>query len=79
MQRTFSEVQAERPIEIIDLSDLSTASAVAVAQTGLQSVKGAIQVILAAIFSGQTAPASFRDQVEAGLNLADSALSNITE
>ncbi|KAJ7235303.1 hypothetical protein B0H12DRAFT_1027479, partial [Mycena haematopus] len=66
-------------ISQINATDLSTASAVAVAQTGLQSVNSAIQEILTALFAGQTAPTNFRDQVTAGLNLANSALSNITE
>ncbi|KAF7354638.1 hypothetical protein MSAN_01377300 [Mycena sanguinolenta] len=75
----FDVAGTQQLVSQINATDLSTASAVAVAQTGLQSVNGAIQVILAAIFSGQTAPANFRDQVEAGLNLANSALSNITD
>ncbi|KAJ6449849.1 hypothetical protein C8R45DRAFT_849448, partial [Mycena sanguinolenta] len=54
-------------------------AALSQSQTGLQSVNRAMQVILGAIFSGQNAPASFRDLVEAGLSLADSALRNITD
>ncbi|KAF7351713.1 hypothetical protein MSAN_01604500 [Mycena sanguinolenta] len=75
----FDVAGTQQLVSQINATDLDTASAVAVAQTGLQSVNSAIQVILAAIFSGQTAPASFRDQVEAGLNLAKFALGNITD
>ncbi|KAF7351714.1 hypothetical protein MSAN_01604600 [Mycena sanguinolenta] len=75
----FDVAGTQQLVSQINATDLDTASAVAVAQTGLQSVNSAIQVILAAIFSGQTAPASFRDQVEAGLNLANFALGNITD
>ncbi|KAF8198745.1 hypothetical protein K438DRAFT_1966707 [Mycena galopus ATCC 62051] len=60
-------------------SDLATATAVADAQVGLQSVNSAIQVILGAIFANQTAPANFRDQVSAGLDAARSALATITD
>ncbi|KAJ6450904.1 hypothetical protein C8R45DRAFT_1223956 [Mycena sanguinolenta] len=75
----FDVAGTQQLVSQINTTDLDTASAVAVAQTGLQSVNSAIQMILGAIFSGQTAPASFRDQVSAGLDLADSALSNITD
>jgi hypothetical protein len=64
---------------ILNSSDLTTTSAVAVAQAGLQSVDNAIQDILAAIFAGKTAPADSRDQVSDGLNTANSALALIKE
>ncbi|KAF8194417.1 hypothetical protein K438DRAFT_2017477 [Mycena galopus ATCC 62051] len=63
----------------INATDLVTATAVADAQVGLQSVNSAIQVILGAIFANQTAPADFRVQVSAGLDAARSALATITE
>ncbi|KAJ7081432.1 hypothetical protein C8R44DRAFT_823593 [Mycena epipterygia] len=54
-----------------ELSELSTASAVDVAQAGLNSVDEGIQAILTAIFNNQTAPASSRDQVWMGLAAAN--------
>ncbi|KAJ7722651.1 hypothetical protein DFH07DRAFT_286422 [Mycena maculata] len=63
----------------INSTDLSTATSVAVAQTGLESVNDAIQTILAAVFTNQTAPAASRDQVSAGLDQALYALNNITD
>ncbi|KAJ7268215.1 hypothetical protein B0H12DRAFT_97026 [Mycena haematopus] len=75
----FDVAATQKLISQINSTDIDTASAVAVAQVGLQSVNSAIQDILAAIFTGQTAPADSRDQVSAGLDLANSALSNITD
>ncbi|KAJ7083234.1 hypothetical protein C8R44DRAFT_753536 [Mycena epipterygia] len=62
-----------------ELSELSTATAVAVAQAGLNSVDEGIQAILTAIFNNQTAPASSRDQVGMGLAAAQTALGTITD
>ncbi|KAJ6478988.1 hypothetical protein C8R45DRAFT_779667, partial [Mycena sanguinolenta] len=70
----FDVAGTQQLVSQINATDLQTASAVAVAQTGLQSVNSAIQIILAAIFSGQAAPTNFRDDVVEGLNLATSAL-----
>ncbi|KAJ7081425.1 hypothetical protein C8R44DRAFT_722501 [Mycena epipterygia] len=66
-------------IEQLNTTELSTASAVAVAQAGLNSVDEGIQAILTAIFNNQTAPASSRDQVGMGLAAAQTALGTITD
>ncbi|KAJ6615529.1 hypothetical protein B0H10DRAFT_1801323 [Mycena sp. CBHHK59/15] len=70
---------AETLISQLNTTDLSTASSVAVAQAGLKSVGDGIQAILLAVFSGQTAPASSRDQVGMGLATAQKALATITD
>jgi len=56
----------------------SDATAVGFAGTALDSASAGIKTIAASILTGQTAPASARDQVGAGLKNALSALSNIT-
>jgi len=56
----------------------SDATAVASAGTALDSASAGIKTIAASLLTGQTAPASARDQVGAGLNNALSALSNVT-
>ncbi|KAJ7667107.1 hypothetical protein B0H17DRAFT_913301, partial [Mycena rosella] len=63
----------------LNTTELSTATAVAVAQAGLKSIDDGIQTILTAVFSGQTAPASSRDQVSDGLAAAQMGLSMITD
>ncbi|KAF8198735.1 hypothetical protein K438DRAFT_1583924, partial [Mycena galopus ATCC 62051] len=75
----FDVAGTQSLVSQINATDLATATAVADAQVGLQSVNSAIQVILGAIFANQTAPADFRDQVSAGLDAARSALATITE
>ncbi|KAF7331090.1 hypothetical protein MVEN_02449300 [Mycena venus] len=75
----FDVAATQKLVGQINSTDLATASAVAVAQTGLDSVNSAIQDILAAVFAGQTAPAASRDQVSQGLNTANSALSLIKD
>ncbi|KAJ7911087.1 hypothetical protein B0H13DRAFT_2191855 [Mycena leptocephala] len=75
----FDVAATQKLVSQINATDLETATSVAVAQAGLQSVDSAIQDILAAIFSGQTAPANSRDQVSQGLNAANSALSMIKD
>ncbi|KAJ7457898.1 hypothetical protein FB451DRAFT_1142558 [Mycena latifolia] len=78
--KIISDVAAiETLIGQLNTTELSTASAVAVAQAGLKSVDAGIQTILTAVFSGQTAPASSRDQVGTGLATAQQALSLITD
>ncbi|KAF8198685.1 hypothetical protein K438DRAFT_1966648 [Mycena galopus ATCC 62051] len=75
----FDVAGTQSLVSQINATDLATATAVADAQVGLQSVNSAIQVILGAIFANQTAPADFRDQVSAGLDAARSALATITD
>ncbi|KAJ7304633.1 hypothetical protein DFH08DRAFT_793627 [Mycena albidolilacea] len=75
----FDVAATQKLVSQINSTDLATASAVAVAQAGLQSVNSAIQDILAAVFAGQTAPADSRDQVSQGLNTANSALNLIKD
>ncbi|KAJ7755192.1 hypothetical protein B0H16DRAFT_1458737 [Mycena metata] len=58
----------------INTTDLATASAVGVAQAGLNSINSAIEDILTAVFANQTSPADSRNQLEQGLNTANSAL-----
>ncbi|KAJ7190763.1 hypothetical protein GGX14DRAFT_579561 [Mycena pura] len=70
---------AETLLGQINATDLATASAVAVAQTGLKSVDTAIQTILAAVLQGNTAPPETRDQVGNGLTAAQTALKSITD
>ncbi|KAJ7432567.1 hypothetical protein FB451DRAFT_1111483 [Mycena latifolia] len=78
--KIISDVAAtETLISQLNTTELSTATAVAVAQAGLKSVDDGIQTILTAVFSGQTAPASSRDQVGTGLATAQQALSLITD
>ncbi|KAJ7886217.1 hypothetical protein B0H14DRAFT_2498662 [Mycena olivaceomarginata] len=75
----FDVAATQKLVSQINSTDLTTTSAVAVAQAGLQSVDNAIQDILAAIFAGKTAPADSRDQVSDGLNTANSALALIKD
>ncbi|KAJ6583073.1 hypothetical protein DFH09DRAFT_1360337 [Mycena vulgaris] len=70
---------AQTLIGQLNTTGLPTAAAVAVAQAGLQSVDEAIQDILTAVFTGQTAPANSRDQVAQGLKAAQSALAVVTD
>ncbi|KAJ6554036.1 hypothetical protein DFH09DRAFT_1085429 [Mycena vulgaris] len=70
---------AQTLIGQLNTTELSTAAAVAVAQAGLKSVDEGIQTILTAIFTGQTAPASSRDQVGTGLATAQQALAVIAD
>ncbi|KAJ7735123.1 hypothetical protein DFH07DRAFT_928211 [Mycena maculata] len=60
-------------------TDPTTATQVAAAQAGLSSASDGIKTIAAALFTGQTAPASARTQVQTGLLAAQSALGNITD
>ncbi|KAJ7661484.1 hypothetical protein DFH06DRAFT_1325770 [Mycena polygramma] len=75
----FDVAQTQKLVAQINLTDLATASSVAVAQTGLTSMNDAIQEILAALVNNQTAPANFRDQVSQGINATRSALQQITD
>lgn len=59
------------------LSDSAVTSATTAAQSGLSSAGDGIKTIAAALISGQTAPASARDQVGAGLTAAGTALNGI--
>ncbi|KAJ6544209.1 hypothetical protein B0H19DRAFT_1267503 [Mycena capillaripes] len=78
--RIISDLAAtQKLVGQINSTDLATASAVAVAQVGLQSVGNAIQDILVAVLNGQTAPASSRDQVDQGALAANQSLSLITD
>ncbi|KAJ7032826.1 hypothetical protein C8F04DRAFT_1235208 [Mycena alexandri] len=78
--KIISDIAAAQPlISQINTTDLVTASAVAMAQTGLMSTNAAIQDILTAVFANQTAPANSGDQVGLGVNGAHNALSTITD
>ncbi|KZV91354.1 hypothetical protein EXIGLDRAFT_719417 [Exidia glandulosa HHB12029] len=55
-----------------------TASAADDALTGLDGASSGIKTIALALVSGQTAPADARDQVEAGLTQAKTALDSIS-
>ncbi|KAJ7697665.1 hypothetical protein B0H17DRAFT_1007088 [Mycena rosella] len=78
--RIISDISgAETLIGQLNTTELSTATAVAVAQAGLKSVDSAIQDILTAVFAGQTAPANSRAQVDAGVNTTLNALAMITD
>ncbi|KAF7349113.1 hypothetical protein MVEN_01433500 [Mycena venus] len=63
----------------IDTTDPATASAVTAAQAGLSSASDGIKTIAQSLVTGQTAPASARDQVGAGLLAAQTALTGITD
>jgi hypothetical protein len=54
------------------------AATIGTASSALQSASDGIKTIAGALLSGQTAPASARDQVGTGLETALSALSNVT-
>ncbi|KAJ7983113.1 hypothetical protein DFH06DRAFT_1318574 [Mycena polygramma] len=75
----FDVAQTQKLVAQINSTDLTTASSVAVAQTGLTSMNDAIQEILAALVNNQTAPTNFRDQVSQGINATRSALQQITD
>ncbi|KAJ7453300.1 hypothetical protein B0H11DRAFT_1927036 [Mycena galericulata] len=70
---------AQTLIGQLNTTELSTATAVAVAQAGLVSVNDATQTILNAVFANQTAPADSRDQFASGLNAALEALKMIND
>ncbi|KAJ7031193.1 hypothetical protein C8F04DRAFT_1231589 [Mycena alexandri] len=73
--KVVSDIAATQTlVSQINTTDLATASAVGVAQAGLNSVNSAIQDILTAVFANQTAPADSRVQLEQGLDTANSAL-----
>ncbi|KAF9002778.1 hypothetical protein BDQ17DRAFT_1326531 [Cyathus striatus] len=57
--------------------DEATTSAVSTAQTGLKSAQGGIGQIALALATGQDPPASGRQQVQDGLQSAQTALNNI--
>ncbi|KAJ7739396.1 hypothetical protein B0H16DRAFT_1568868 [Mycena metata] len=63
----------------IDTTDPATASAVTAAQAGLTCAGAGIKTIAQSLFTGQAAPASARDQVQAGLLAAQTALAGITD
>ncbi|KAJ7736457.1 hypothetical protein B0H16DRAFT_1573842 [Mycena metata] len=63
----------------IDTTDPATASAVTAAQAGLTSASAGIKTIAQSLLTGQAAPASARDQVQAGLLAAQTALTGITD
>ncbi|KAJ7481003.1 hypothetical protein FB451DRAFT_155668 [Mycena latifolia] len=63
----------------IDTTDPTTASAVTAAQAGLTSASAGIKTIAQSLVTGQAAPASARDQVQAGLLAAQTALAGITD
>ncbi|KAI0643803.1 hypothetical protein C8Q79DRAFT_915070 [Trametes meyenii] len=59
-------------------ADPDAASGVQAAQTAVSGAGGAIGVIAKALFSGQTAPADARDQVQGNLTAAHDALTGIS-
>ncbi|KAK7050498.1 hypothetical protein R3P38DRAFT_2865326 [Favolaschia claudopus] len=75
----FDVAASKKLVSQINATDLATASAVAVAQTSLDSVNSGIQDILAAIFDAKNAPALSRTQVSDGLDTARSALAVIND
>ncbi|KAK7435052.1 hypothetical protein VKT23_019860 [Stygiomarasmius scandens] len=70
-------VQTSSLLGKIDVSDPTTADAVSTAQSGVDSASDGIKTILGALFSGQAAPASARDQVGTGLNDALTAMTGL--
>ncbi|KAK7052224.1 hypothetical protein R3P38DRAFT_1639084 [Favolaschia claudopus] len=75
----FDVAASKKLVSQINATDLATASAVAVAQTSLDSVNSGIQDILTAIFDAKNAPALSRTQVSDGLDAARSALAIIND
>ncbi|KAJ8469177.1 hypothetical protein ONZ45_g16977 [Pleurotus djamor] len=69
---------ASSNVNKISTADAATASAVADAKDGLSSANAGIKTIAGAIITLQKAPATARDQVEAGLLKTQGALQSIT-
>ncbi|KAF7354679.1 hypothetical protein MSAN_01381600 [Mycena sanguinolenta] len=63
----------------IDTTNNDTAAAVTAAKAGLTSAGDGIKTIALALITGGSPPAAARDQVQTGLNNAQSALSGITD
>ncbi|KAJ6473224.1 hypothetical protein C8R45DRAFT_409452 [Mycena sanguinolenta] len=63
----------------IDTTNNDTAAAVTAAQAGLTSAGDGIKTIALALITGGSPPAAARDQVQTGLNNAQTALSGITD
>ena len=59
-------------------SDATTAAGVQSVQESVTGAQGAIGVIAKALFTGQTAPASARDQVAGNLTAAHDTLAGLT-
>ena len=79
LSRSWPRVLSIQSLLISILSSSGTdATAVASAGTALDSASAGIKTIAASLLTGQSAPASARDQVGAGLQDALSALSNVT-
>ncbi|KAG7441635.1 uncharacterized protein BT62DRAFT_955679 [Guyanagaster necrorhizus] len=78
--KTVSSLAATKSaLQEIDTSNsTTTGTAVTAAQSGLDSASAGIKTIAGALLTGQTAPATARDQVKTGLLAAQSALGGIT-
>ncbi|KAL0958458.1 hypothetical protein HGRIS_000600 [Hohenbuehelia grisea] len=63
-----------RNMKKIDTNDAAAATAVSTASTGLGNANAGVATIARAIFTGQQAPASARDQVGEGMLSAQAAL-----
>ncbi|KAJ7641774.1 hypothetical protein FB45DRAFT_361731 [Roridomyces roridus] len=79
LQVVSSVSSAQTLLGQINSTDLSTTTAVAVAQAGISSINNAVQSILSAVLVNGTAPAASRTQLSAGLDQARSAVSSIIE
>ncbi|KAF7313017.1 hypothetical protein MKEN_00986600 [Mycena kentingensis (nom. inval.)] len=73
-QDIIAQVQSGNSTDI----DLPTAAALAVAQTALTSANDAFQTIRDAVLVNEQAPPEARDQVDAGLTAAITALGSIS-